>query len=421
MDPNNPNGVHFNTILPPGSKRTRRMRSVQGNLGSNKKKGKDSVGASASGSNPKKTSYQDSANGAAIFLVKTYDMVSTSPEHLAAWSEDGETFVVKNPEEFAKQVIPNYFDHSKFSSFSRQLNFYGFKKVPMKTVRTSEYDKESSKYVRFYNEKFKRGRKDLLSQIHRSTRNSGNTNNQTEEIKKLKDRVHDLENQMISMNNAFARMEAQMVQMMNNSYSHHSAQTSSDGAVSYNRIPSTNNNSSSTGYGGMGMNDPGSYPFDISDPYHQQQQQHPSEKGRGSGTSPVKNSTSRRKYQSQSPVKSASGTGVGGKAAGATLDPHPNVKELDPSLLPPPPDATQLRAASLLRGFSSEFTSFEAKLFESMMSDPPTATTSSTDVSLSAHEQSNIKNMEGLNISRQQTSTELLPPVDADVSNSMGV
>ncbi len=114
-------------------------------------------------------------------------------------SEDGETFVVKDPDAFAAEVIPHYFDHSKFSSFSRQLNFYGFKKVPMKAVRTSEYDKESSKYVRFYNEKFKRGRKDLLSQIHRSTRNSNNANNQSQEIKTLKERVSVLESQLYNM------------------------------------------------------------------------------------------------------------------------------------------------------------------------------------------------------------------------------
>ena len=34
-------------------------------------------------------------------------------------------FVVKDPDTFASQIIPQYFDHNKFSSFARQLNFYG--------------------------------------------------------------------------------------------------------------------------------------------------------------------------------------------------------------------------------------------------------------------------------------------------------
>ena len=34
-------------------------------------------------------------------------------------------FVVKDPDQFAADIIPQYFDHNKFSSFARQLNFYG--------------------------------------------------------------------------------------------------------------------------------------------------------------------------------------------------------------------------------------------------------------------------------------------------------
>jgi HSF-type DNA-binding len=36
-------------------------------------------------------------------------------------TEDGEMFVIKDPETFATQVIPQYFDHNKFSSFARQV------------------------------------------------------------------------------------------------------------------------------------------------------------------------------------------------------------------------------------------------------------------------------------------------------------
>ena len=39
---------------------------------------------------------------------------------------DGEMFVVKDPDLFAAEIIPQYFDHNKFSSFARQLNFYGY-------------------------------------------------------------------------------------------------------------------------------------------------------------------------------------------------------------------------------------------------------------------------------------------------------
>jgi hypothetical protein len=61
----------------------------------------------------------DAAADIPIFLRKTYHMVDTCDPTVACWSEDGETFVVKNPEKFEKQIIPQFFKHSKFSSFVR--------------------------------------------------------------------------------------------------------------------------------------------------------------------------------------------------------------------------------------------------------------------------------------------------------------
>lgn len=46
-------------------------------------------------------------------------MVDTCDPSVACWSEDGETFVVKDPIKFEKQIIPQFFKHSKFSSFVR--------------------------------------------------------------------------------------------------------------------------------------------------------------------------------------------------------------------------------------------------------------------------------------------------------------
>lgn len=52
-------------------------------------------------------------------------MVDTCDPTVACWSEDGETFVVKNPEKFEKQIIPQFFKHSKFSSFVRVSSIFG--------------------------------------------------------------------------------------------------------------------------------------------------------------------------------------------------------------------------------------------------------------------------------------------------------
>ena len=46
-------------------------------------------------------------------------MIDTCDPEVACWSEDGETFVVKDPVKFERTIIPQFFKHSKFSSFVR--------------------------------------------------------------------------------------------------------------------------------------------------------------------------------------------------------------------------------------------------------------------------------------------------------------
>ena len=44
-------------------------------------------------------------------------------------------FVVKAQETFEREIIPQYFNHNKFSSFARQLNFYGFRKMQVRSFK----------------------------------------------------------------------------------------------------------------------------------------------------------------------------------------------------------------------------------------------------------------------------------------------
>jgi len=109
-----------------------------------------------------------------IFLRKTYHMIDTCDSKIASWSDDGETFVVKQPKIFESTIIPQFFKHSKFSSFVRQLNFYGFRKIKYSdTIKIdAQLEAETANYWRFRHEHFLRGRPELLMEIKRSNSQS---------------------------------------------------------------------------------------------------------------------------------------------------------------------------------------------------------------------------------------------------------
>ncbi|OAY67243.1 heat stress transcription factor B-2b-like [Ananas comosus] len=89
------------------------------------------------------------------FLTKTYQLVDDpAVDDVISWNDDGSTFIVWRPAEFARDLLPKYFKHNNFSSFVRQLNTYGFRKIVPDRWE-------------FANDCFRRGERRLLCDIHR--------------------------------------------------------------------------------------------------------------------------------------------------------------------------------------------------------------------------------------------------------------
>ena len=93
----------------------------------------------------------------ATFPQKLYALMHHEDNYESiAWLDHGKSFRLLNPDRFSTEVIPKYFKHAKLTSFQRQLNLYGFRRV------TKGEDQGA-----YFHPKFQHERQDLLEEIRR--------------------------------------------------------------------------------------------------------------------------------------------------------------------------------------------------------------------------------------------------------------
>jgi len=75
----------------------------------------------------------------AHFVRLLWKMLEEGHDDLIRWTSEGRSFKILNHERLASEVLPHFFSHSNFSSFQRQLNYFGFKRCYQKSMRVYQH------------------------------------------------------------------------------------------------------------------------------------------------------------------------------------------------------------------------------------------------------------------------------------------
>lgn len=74
-----------------------------------------------------------SGHGKISFPVRLFDMLTDVQERglssIVSWQPHGRAIRVHNPNRFVAEILPHYFRQTKITSFQRQLNVYGFRRI----------------------------------------------------------------------------------------------------------------------------------------------------------------------------------------------------------------------------------------------------------------------------------------------------
>eukprot|EP00984_Skeletonema_dohrnii_P030543 scaffold22095_cov153-Skeletonema_dohrnii-CCMP3373.AAC.4 len=119
----------------------------------------ESIGRSSSRSN----SSTSLGNNNYQFPSKLYEMLesvdSLGLSHIVSWLPNGRSFHVIDPNQFMDLVVPQFFKATKYRSFQRQLNLWGFRRIK-NDQNDASWNHEHDYFIR--------GRPELIPKITRT-------------------------------------------------------------------------------------------------------------------------------------------------------------------------------------------------------------------------------------------------------------
>ena len=93
------------------------------------------------------------------FPRKVFEILSEQPAEIISWTPSGLAFMIHDMPRFVSEVLQKYFAHQKFSSFQRQLNLYGYRRIE------PGGDEPAGSY---YHPSFRQDGEDLVGEVRRT-------------------------------------------------------------------------------------------------------------------------------------------------------------------------------------------------------------------------------------------------------------
>lgn len=152
---------------------------------------------------PRRRAKGDEFDDQPVFLRKAFAVFTTCPPEIGGWSEKGDTVLIKDVKQFSEKVIPTAYKHNNFTSFVRQLNFYGFRKVKSESM-------DHADWWEFRHPQFLRDEPHLISEIKRSVHFEAGSG---QEVSELKTQVTGLNDRITALNDQIDKLTGLVTNM----------------------------------------------------------------------------------------------------------------------------------------------------------------------------------------------------------------